>query len=376
MSAFSRAVAFLFQSVTIGLALAFLVVWLRPEWFAARRAGDGVGAGSYAVAVQAAAPAVVNVHTARRVVRRVNPLLEDPLYRRFFGDAVTPPPDRVETSLGSGVIVSEQGYVMTNNHVIAGAEDVQVALADGRVATARVVGVDPETDLALLHVDMEPLPVIRVARADTLRVGDVVLAIGNPYGFGQTVTQGIVSGTGRNYLGLNTFENFIQTDAAINPGNSGGALVNARGELVGINTAFYARSGGSQGIGFAIPVDLARGVMEHLVEHGRVIRGWLGVEPQSLTPDLADALALPRAGGVIVAAVYADSPAARAGLRAGDIITHIDGVAVVDQRDALNRIAAMLPGTPTALTVWRGERTDTVTVTVGERGGGNGADRR
>ncbi|MCA1798625.1 MAG: trypsin-like peptidase domain-containing protein [Xanthomonadaceae bacterium] len=367
MSALRHSISFVLQSVTVGLALAFIVVWLRPDWFAEAVRDRGKPTGSYADAVAAAAPAVVNVHTARRVAQRRNPLLDDPLYRRFFGNTVTPPPDRVETSLGSGVIIGEQGYVLTNNHVVAGAEDIQIALADGRIATARVVGVDPETDLALLHIDLAPLPAMRIARADALRVGDVVLAIGNPYGFGQTVTQGIVSGTGRNYLGLNTFENFIQTDAAINPGNSGGALVNARGELVGINTAYYARSGGSQGIGFAIPVDLARGVMQHLVEHGRVIRGWLGVEPQALTRELADALALPVTGGVIVAAVYANSPAAEAGLQSGDIITHVAGEPVADPRDALNRIAALPPGSEVALVIWRDGASESVAVKVGER---------
>lgn len=366
MTMLRQSAVFFLQAVTVGLALAFVVIWLRPDWFAA---GDRRGAqvASYADAVERAAPAVVNVHTAKRVARQANPLLEDPLYRRFFGDSVAPQPERIETSLGSGVIISQQGYVLTNNHVIDGAEDIQVALADGRVATARVVGTDPETDLALLHIELDTLPVVRVSRAADLKVGDVVLAIGNPYGFGQTVTQGIVSALGRSYLNLATFENFIQTDAAINPGNSGGALINLRGELVGINTAFYTRAGGSQGIGFAIPVDLARGVMQHIVEHGRVIRGWLGVVPQNLTPEIAEAMQVPHARGVIVAFVYRESPAAMAGLRPGDIITAVDSEPVADGRDAMNRIAARSPGTPVSLSIWRNGETVVVEATVVER---------
>ena len=263
--------------------------------------------------------------------------------------------------MGTGFFF-EPGLVLTNHHVIAGASGVQVTLADGRVATADVIGTDAETDLALLEIAADALPSVDLARIADVRVGDVVLAIGNPYGFGQTVTQGIVSATGRNYLGLNTFENFIQTDAAINPGNSGGALVNARGELVGINTAFY---GGSQGIGFAIPADLARGVMADLLEHGRVLRGFLGVEPQDLTQ--AERVGLPGGRGVLVAGVYRSSPAATAGVRPGDVITHIDGVAVADSRDALNRIAALRPGTAVELEVVRDGAVLTLAATVGER---------
>lgn len=351
MDALRKNSAFLLRSVTVGLALAFVVVWLRPEWFGRV---DGGHSGSYAAAVAVAAPAVVNVHIARRVPIQSD-LLDDPFN-------LLPAPDRLETSLGSGVVVDNRGYILTNHHVIAEAAGVQVTLADGRVAVAEVIGTDAETDLALLKVDVQPLPSIALARISELRVGDVVLAIGNPYGFGQTVTQGIVSGTGRNYLGLNTFENFVQTDAAINPGNSGGALVNTRGELVGINTAFYS---GSQGIGFAIPADLANGVMQHLLEHGRVLRGFLGVEPQDL--NAAERMGLPEGRGVLVAGVYRNSPAAAAGVRPGDVITHIDGDPVLDSRDALNRIASLRPGTGVELRVVRDGETLEFAATVGER---------
>lgn len=353
---------FLLQSVTLGLALAFVVVWLRPGWFNGASGTDTV---SYAAAVEAAAPAVVNIHSNRRVARSGPGLLADPTADRFYGDRS--PTERIETSLGSGVLISDRGYILTNHHVISGADEIQVALLDGRVVAATIVGTDPETDLALLHIDLQPLPDLPPSTAP-LRVGDVVLAIGNPFGIGQTVTQGIVSATGRNYLGLTTFENFIQTDAAINPGNSGGALVNARGELVGINTAFYSQTGGiAQGIGFAIPADLARGVMDQLVRHGRVIRGWLGVVPQDLTPELVDVLQVPQGSGILVSAVQMDSPAAHAGLRAGDIIVALDGEEVADGRDALNRIAARAPGTRVRMRVWRNDGMVELEAEIGER---------
>ena len=348
MDVLRKGSGFLLRSVTIGLALAFVVVWLRPGAFQRGRVD------SYAEAVAVAAPAVVNVHIARRVPVR-SALLDDPFN-------LLPAPDRLETSLGSGVIVDPRGYILTNHHVIAGADGIQVTLADGHVAVAEIIGTDAETDLALLKITTATLPAIDLARSGEVRVGDIVLAIGNPYGFGQTVTQGIVSATGRNYLGLNTFENFVQTDAAINPGNSGGALVNTRGALVGINTAFY---GGSQGIGFAIPADLAAGVMQDLIEHGRVLRGFLGVEPQDLTQ--TERAGLPGGRGVLVAGVYRDSPAAEAGVQPGDVITHIEGVVVVDSRDALNRIAGLRPGTEIELRVVRNGEALSLAATVGER---------
>lgn len=346
MKQLKKFLAFLFQSITLGLALAFVVVWLRPDLLGnLNRLRDPVvvSPGSFSAAVNATAPSVVNIHSARRNTERNTPWLNDPLLRRYFGDEFSPD-NRGETTLGSGVIVSSEGYILTNNHVISGAEAIQVALADGRIADAAVVGADPDTDLALLRVELENLPAIVMGRSDDIAVGDIVLAIGNPFGVGQTVTQGIVSATGRNYIGHATFENFIQTDAAINPGNSGGALVNTQGELVGVNSAIFSRSGASSGVGFAVPVNLARGVLTQLIEHGRVIRGWLGVDPQDLTPELAEAFGLPDTHGIIVRDVYRGSPAEVAGLQRGDTITHLNDVPVTNARHALTIIASTPPG--------------------------------
>lgn len=365
MKKFGKLLIFLVQSVTVGLALAFIAVYLHPELLDGQSSATAPAA-SYAKAVKLTAPAVVNVHTARRVVRNTRPLQDDPFWRRYFGDNQIAPPDRIKTSLGSGVIVSADGYILTNNHVIAGADEIQVALSDGRAASAKVVGVDPDTDLALLKVGIHGLTPITLGRSDTLAVGDVVLAIGDPFGVGQTVTQGIVSAVGRSQLGLSTFENFIQTDAAINPGNSGGALINSRGELVGINTANYSPSGASNGIGFAIPVNLARGVMEELIKYGRVLRGWLGIEPQGLTPDLAQALGTDAKEGIVVARVL-PGPAASAGIRVGDIITDIDGKRIATTQQALTIIASSKPGTKVTITGLRDGKQYTVTVAVAER---------
>ncbi|WP_309544660.1 trypsin-like peptidase domain-containing protein [Alkalilimnicola ehrlichii] len=259
----------------------------------------------------------------------------------------------METSLGSGVILSENGHILTNNHVIQGAEQIEVMLNDGRTADARLIGADPETDLAVLAIELDNLPSITLGHSDALRVGDVVLAIGNPFGVGQTVTQGIVSATGRSQLGLSTFENFIQTDAAINPGNSGGALINARGELVGINTAIFSRSGGSHGIGFAIPAELAREVLISIIEHGRVIRGWVGIEVQPLTMPLAESFGLDSDAGVIVAGVLRNGPADQAGLRPGDVIHTIDDTPVDNAQSLLRLITARPPGTEITVGAWR-----------------------
>ncbi|MCC5856797.1 MAG: Do family serine endopeptidase [Ectothiorhodospiraceae bacterium] len=324
------------------------------------------GPASYADAVEAAAPAVVNIFTAKRVTRPEHPFYDDPLFRRFFGEREQER-ERRETNLGSGVIISASGYVLTNNHVIDGADEIQVALNDGRSAEAQVVGADPETDLAVLQIELGGLPVITLGHSEELRVGDVVLAIGNPFGVGQTVTQGIVSATGRSQLGLSTFENFIQTDAAINPGNSGGALINAHGELVGVNTAIFTRSGGSHGIGFAIPGRLARGVMESIIEHGRVIRGWAGVEVQNLTPELAASFDLDSSNGVVVAGVLRDGPAQEAGLTPGDIILRINDHAVTNVQDLLHLVTDQPPGeTVTVNGLSQGERREW-SLTVRER---------
>jgi serine peptidase DegS len=360
---------FLVQAVVAGLAAAFLVVLVRPDLLAPRSAlpdapaVTAVGTTSYADAVASAAPAVVNVSTQRRVPASELP---DPLRRRFADPTTRDEP--VDESLGSGVIVRADGYVLTNHHVIADAEQINVALADGRSTRAVVVGTDPETDLALLKVEFSGLPVATLTGATEARVGDVVLAIGNSFGLGQTVTQGIVSAVGRSDLGLSTFENFIQTDAAINFGNSGGALVNTRGELLGINTAKFQLNGQGSGIGFAVPASLARGVTEQLITHGRVLRGWLGVEPQTYTPQLAEAFGVAYQSGIVVKRVHAGSPAQAAGLRIGDIITHIDGAALVDTRDALNRIASTVPGTEVVLKGLRDGVVLELRAKIGERG--------
>jgi len=314
---------------------------------------------SYADAVKAAAPAVVNINTSKVVTVRSHPFFNDPIFQQFFGDMIVngaQTRQRVENSLGSGVIVSPQGYVLTNHHVIAGADEIQVSLKDGRSARARVIGTDAETDIALLKIELDSLPAISIGDSDRLEVGDVVLAIGNPFGVGQTVTMGIVSATGRTQLGINTFENFIQTDAAINPGNSGGALIDANGNLIGINTAIFSRSGGSMGIGFAIPSNMARNIMVQLIEYGHAVRGWIGFEGHALNEKLARSLDLESSDGVIVTGIVRNSPAHKAGLEPGDIIVAIDGKKIVNGRDALLIITSKQPGEEIELEVLRDNR--------------------
>lgn len=314
------------------------------------------GPSSYAAAVSHASPAVANLYSTKVISEPIHPLFSDPALRHFFGDSL-PQQRRLESSLGSAVIMSREGYLLTNNHVIADAGQVVVALKDGRETQARVIGIDPETDLAVLKIELEDLPVIRRGESDQVQIGDVALAIGNPFGVGQTVTMGIVSATGRNQLGINTYEDFIQTDAAINPGNSGGALVDAEGRLLGINTAIFSRSGGSQGIGFAIPVKLALNIMESIIEHGQVVRGWLGLEVQALTPELAETFGLQERTGILVAGVFRDGPAAQAGLQPGDIILSIAGETAIDGRSSMNQVARMQPGEQMEMEVLRlGER--------------------
>lgn len=303
-----------------------------------------MGPVSYADAVDRAAPAVVNIFTRKVVRRKTHPLFDDPFFQRFFRTNPEPS-ERMQSSLGSGVIMSPDGYVLTNNHVIHGADQIVVALHDGREVNATVVGTDPEADLAVLKIELENLPQIQVAHDSQLRIGDVVLAIGNPFGVGQTVTLGIVSATGRNQLGLNTYEDYIQTDAAINPGNSGGALINAYGELVGLNTAIFSKSGGSQGIGFAIPAEVASRTLTDIATHGTTIRGWLGIEVQESTPQLLTALSLPQAlTGLIVTGIYPDGPADQAKLAIGDILVRINNQDAANARSAMNQIAALRPG--------------------------------
>jgi serine protease DegQ len=372
------------QATTVGLALLFVVSTLRPEWLARKPAASGAslpvptvkqappaaadaprtpGVTSYANAVATASAAVVNVYTTKEVQRRGSNA--DPLYRYFFGDP-RGSPDRV-ASLGSGVIATADGYILTNNHVVQAADEIAVALADGRQYDARLVGADPESDLAVLKVEASNLPVITFGRDEALKVGDVVLAIGNPFDVGQTVTMGIVSALGRSNLGINTFENFIQTDAAINQGNSGGALVDASGQLVGINSAIFSRTGGSIGIGFAIPASLVRQVMNDLIKSGRVTRGYFGVEPDDVTPEYAELLKLGRPEGVVLKGVQRASPAGRAGLEPGDVILTINGQKVGNTRSMLNQIAQLPPGSSAVVRVVRGGKELDVPVTVGER---------
>lgn len=321
---------------------------------------------SYSEAVEKAAPAVVNVYSSRVVAREEHPLMSDPFFRQFFGDDL-PTQQRLLSSLGSGVIVSEDGYVLTNHHVIDGADEIQVALRDGRETLAEVIGTDPESDLAVLRIGLDNLPVIEISDTNDVAVGDIAMAIGNPFGVGQTVTMGIISATGRSHLGLSAYEDFIQTDAAINPGNSGGALVNAEGALVGINTAIFSRTGGSQGVGFAIPMRLASTILDDLVTQGRVIRGWLGVEAQEMTQDLAASFGLQAPRGVVISGVVPEGPAAVAGLRPGDVLLEVDGRPILDARAAMSDIAAIQPGATLPLTLVRSGETFTVDLEVGER---------
>ncbi len=363
--------------LVVGLLFALLIIERFPHWVGLPSAdmhiqqapvytGVSNGPASYASAVSLASPAVANLYTAKEVNKALPPVYSDPELKRFFGDNL-PQQKRMESSLGSAVLMSKEGYLLTNNHVTAGADQIIVALKDGRETLARVIGSDPETDLAVLKIDLPDLPAITLGRSDSIRIGDVVLAIGNPFGVGQTVTMGIISATGRNQLGLNTYEDFIQTDAAINPGNSGGALVDAKGNLLGINTAIFSRSGGSQGIGFAIPVKLALDVMRSIVEHGQVVRGWLGLEVQALTPELSESFGLLDSPGILVAGVYRDGPAAKAGLQPGDVILKIANEGAQDGRTSMNQVARMKPGEKIKLDILRDGQPQTLTASIGLR---------
>ncbi|MEJ0002445.1 MAG: trypsin-like peptidase domain-containing protein [Pararobbsia sp.] len=394
------------QAVTVLLAMVFIVATLKPAWLqrqgqfgrqlaapivALREVAPGLGGhagnapSSYADGAQKAMPAVVNVFSSKGGTPGTrDPRMNDPLFRYFFGQGGVPnkPVPHPASNLGSGVIVSEDGYILTNQHVVDGADEIEVALADGRKTDAKVIGTDPETDLAVLKINLTDLPTITLGRMDTTRVGDVVLAIGNPFGVGQTVTMGIISALGRNHLGINTFENFIQTDAAINPGNSGGALVDVHGNLLGINTAIYSRSGGSLGIGFAIPVSTARTVLESIIETGTVTRGWIGVEPQDVTPDISESFGLSQKNGAIVAGVLQGGPADKAGIKPGDILIGVGDQPIDDTTKLLNVIAQIKPGTNALVHLIRKNKPLDVMLVVGKRppppkrgngnGGGNG----
>jgi serine protease DegQ len=366
------------QTVTVALAIVFTVSTLKPDWLprggqvialqeaspsdaSATRSSD-----SYRHAAKAALPSVVHIYTTQQVRQQRHPLFDDPIFRHFFGERQDGPSQR-NSGLGSGVIVSQNGYILTNFHVIEAADDIQVSLNDGKTYKARIVGSDPESDLAVLHIKAEKLPIITFGQMDSLQVGDVVLAIGNPFGVGQTVTMGIVSALGRSHLGINTFENFIQTDAAINPGNSGGALVDAQGNLVGINTAIYSRTGGNHGIGFAIPVSSARSIMEQIIESGSVTRGWIGVEAQEITPELAESFGLPDTDGALIAGVVRASPADKAGIRPGDVLLSVEGKPVTDPQVMLDLIADLKPEAKASFRLRRDRSILELAVRIGKR---------
>jgi Do/DeqQ family serine protease len=367
------------QAVTVALAIVFVIATLKPDWLqnrpgspvpgllpmveapAATTTAGATSTTGYSAAARRAAPAVVSITTRKAPAR--NPHEGDPWFDFFFGDR-----DRqAQVGLGSGVIVSSEGYLLTNNHVIDGASDIDVMLTDGRSAPAKVVGTDPDSDVAVLKIDLDRLPVMAFGNTDSLQVGDVVLAIGNPFGVGQTVTAGIVSALGRDHLGINTFENFIQTDAAINPGNSGGALVDTNGNLMGINTAIYSRSGGSMGIGFAIPANTAQHVMEGLVRNGQVTRGWIGIEPRDLTPEIAQTFNLPVSQGVLITGVLQDGPAGESGMLPGDVVLEVDGKRVLNTSQLLNAVASLKPQSQAAFVIQRGKATLTLKVTAAQR---------
>jgi serine protease DegQ len=341
------------QTVTMLVAFLFVVLTFKPQWLAKgphyllpqsvpikvaepSQALTNIG---FSQAATVATPAVVSIIASKKVDK--NPRLNDPWFQFFYGDNL--PDQQPQQGLGSGVIVSEAGYLLTNNHVIDDADEIEVQLSDGRQTRAKIVGTDPETDLAVLKIELTNLPVITWGRIDQMRIGDAVLAIGNPFGVGQTVTSGIVSALGRSRLGLSTYENFIQTDAAINPGNSGGALVDANGSLVGINTAIFSRSGGNMGIGFAIPVDKAKTIMEMLIRQGHVTRGWIGVEPRDITPELAKSLDLSLDQGVLITGLLQGGPAHKAGMRPGDIITQINHQPIHNTDNLLNLVSELNP---------------------------------
>jgi serine protease DegQ len=368
------------QAATVAVAALFVVTTLKPEWLATREAAApapvvvqqaapqreaAAKAASYSDAVAKAAPAVVYIFTSGTARGSRHAVPDDPVFRRFFGDSLEDPRG---PRLGSGVIVSTKGYLLTNNHVVEGMEEIEVLLADGKTRLkAKLVGTDPETDLAVLKVDRENLPAVAFGTPGSVRVGDVVLAIGNPFGVGQTVTMGIVSGLGRRGLNLNTYENFIQTDASINVGNSGGALIDAAGNLIGINTAIFSRTGGSVGIGFAIPVSTAKAVLEQIVEQGGVTRGYIGVQTQGVSSEVTEAFKAAKTSGVLIAGVERDGPAEKAGVKAGDVLVAVNAVPTPDTATMLDTVADLKPGTQASLKLRRDQKELDLQVTVGKR---------
>ncbi len=370
-----RTFTFVFTSIATGLAAAFLVLVFKPDFLGDPQYSSPVmnlarqeGPVSYADAVQKTAPAVVNIFTTTLTRREAHPFFSDPLFRRFFGEELSQPRVEKRNNLGSGVIVNKNGYIITNHHVIENASEIRVVLRDGRSMAARVVGTDPETDLAVLQASGDDFPVAQLGRSQDLQIGDVVLAIGNGFGLGQTVTMGIVSALGRQSLGLTNYDNFIQTDAAINPGNSGGALINPYGDVIGINTAIYTKSGGSEGVGFAIPAQLVNKVFEQIRDKGRVVRGWIGVTTtQAVTPELAQALGLGDAKGLLVAQILRNGPADKAGIKPGDVIQKVNGVAATTARVMVDLVADIQPGDDVKIELTRDGDSQTVHVEVVER---------
>jgi len=375
---------FLFaQSVTILLAAWFVLITLKPEWLAATNVTTIVDSvtlkesadasspnpGSYHEAVQKSMPAVVNIFTSKStkqpLARKNKKNNSDPLFQFFNGYSDEEP----ISSLGSGVLVSPEGIIITNHHVINDADQIEVALSDGRKLKAKMIGSDPETDIAVLKIDASNLPTpITLGKIDSVHIGDVVLAIGNPFGVGETVTSGIVSAMGRDHVGINTFENFIQTDAAINPGNSGGALIDTHGNLIGINTAIYSNNGGSMGIGFAIPINLVKQVMESIIKNGEVTRGWIGVEPQNLSSELISSMRLPKnTHGILVAGVLDGGPADSAGLKPGDVLVSLNNESINDVRELLNRVAGIEPGTEVSCKVIRKDKELGMSIKISKR---------
>jgi serine protease DegQ len=367
------------QAVTLTLAVLFVVSLVKPDWLAWRAQvvevretapvpviAPASGARlSFSEAARKATPSVVNISATRQVKRR-NPLLDDPAFQRFFGERFALPPE-TQLSLGSGVIVSREGYILTNDHVVEGVSDIQVTLADGRTVAGKIVGTDPDTDLAVVRVNANGLTPITFGLSDQARVGDIVLAIGDPFSVGQTVTMGIISATGREIGAANPFGNFIQTDAAINPGNSGGALVDSNGNLIGINTLIFSRSGGYQGIGFAIPVSLAKKVMEQIIETGGVTRGWFGVEVADVNPELAESLGLKGTRGAIIGAIERGSPAEKGGMKLGDVIVVVNGQPVANSSATLSAIAGVPPGKSVPVKVLRRNQEVSLDIMVGKR---------
>lgn len=369
------------QVTTFGLAVFFVINTLKPDLLSSSTRSDIVTlresvntstsqfpSTGFSTAARKVMPTVVNIFTSTEIKKPMHPFMDDPRFRFFFGEEFDSSPQR-GSNLGSGVIISQDGYILTNHHVVEAADQIEVALSDGRKAKGRIIGTDPETDLAVIKVDLPgALPAISFGRPDQAQVGDIVLAIGNPFGVGQTVTMGIVSAVKRNHLGLNTFENFIQTDAAINPGNSGGALVDVNGNLIGINSAIYSPNGGSLGIGFAIPVSTATKVMEQIIQSGSVTRGWVGVAVQELTPELAESFKLGNIQGVLISEVVRGSPADKAGVHAGDILTMVDNNQLLtDSSSMLETISSLPPGKIVAFKLLRNQREVGVQVKIGTR---------